>query len=84
LKTGIIHRPSICAGLPKQRGVAVQPLLEKGFKGQELGEAIKRERLKALKAYKEAIRTESIASGSLPQWKVDFAVASEPAAATQF
>ncbi|UZE17468.1 multifunctional CCA addition/repair protein [Pseudomonas sp. B21-054] len=36
------------------RGVAVQPLLEKGFKGPELGEAIKRERLKALKAYKEA------------------------------
>ena len=36
------------------RGVAVQPLLEKGFKGPELGEAIKRERLKALKAYKDA------------------------------
>ncbi|MGY2278271.1 multifunctional CCA addition/repair protein [Pseudomonas monsensis] len=36
------------------RGVAVQPLLEKGFKGPELGEALKRERLKALKAYKEA------------------------------
>uniref|UniRef100_UPI00286D3BEC HD domain-containing protein n=1 Tax=Pseudomonas sp. TaxID=306 RepID=UPI00286D3BEC len=36
------------------RTVAVQPLLEKGFKGPELGEAIKRERLKALKAYKEA------------------------------
>lgn len=36
------------------RSVAVQPLLEKGFKGPELGEAIKRERLKALKAYKEA------------------------------
>lgn len=36
------------------RGVAVQPLLEKGFKGPELGEAIKRERLRALKAYKEA------------------------------
>lgn len=35
------------------RAVAVQPLLEKGFKGPELGEAIKRERLKALKAYKE-------------------------------
>ena len=35
------------------RGVAVQPLLEKGFKGPELGEALKRERLKALKAYKE-------------------------------
>jgi len=36
------------------RGVAVQPLLEKGFKGPELGEALKRERLKALKAYKES------------------------------
>jgi tRNA nucleotidyltransferase (CCA-adding enzyme) len=36
------------------RSVAVQPLLEKGFKGPELGEEIKRERLKALKAYKEA------------------------------
>ncbi|WP_338473960.1 multifunctional CCA addition/repair protein [Pseudomonas sp. WP18] len=36
------------------RGVAVQPLLEKGFKGPELGEAIKRERLRALKAYKDA------------------------------
>jgi tRNA nucleotidyltransferase (CCA-adding enzyme) len=35
------------------RAVAVQPLLEKGFKGPELGEAIKRERLRALKAYKE-------------------------------
>ncbi|CAH0224519.1 multifunctional CCA addition/repair protein [Pseudomonas brassicacearum] len=36
------------------RAVAVQPLLEKGFKGPELGDAIKRERLRALKAYKEA------------------------------
>ncbi|MCJ8205987.1 multifunctional CCA addition/repair protein [Pseudomonas sp. RGM2987] len=36
------------------RAVAVQPLLEKGFKGPELGEALKRERLRALKAYKEA------------------------------
>ncbi|MDR9860799.1 multifunctional CCA addition/repair protein [Pseudomonas baetica] len=36
------------------RGVAAQPLLEKGFKGPELGEALKRERLKALKAYKDA------------------------------
>ena len=38
------------------RAVAVQPLLEQGFKGPELGEAIKRERLKALRAYKEAAR----------------------------
>ncbi len=36
------------------RAVAVQPLLEQGFKGPELGEALKRERLKVLKAYKEA------------------------------
>jgi tRNA nucleotidyltransferase (CCA-adding enzyme) len=36
------------------REVAVQPLLEQGFKGPELGEALKRERLKALKAYKDA------------------------------
>ena len=35
------------------RAVAVQPLLEQGFKGAELGEALKRERLNALKAYKE-------------------------------
>ena len=34
------------------RAVAVQPLLEQGFKGAELGEALKRERLSALKAYK--------------------------------
>ncbi|CAD5108528.1 multifunctional CCA addition/repair protein [Zestomonas carbonaria] len=36
------------------RAVSVQPLLEKGLKGAELGEALSRERLKALKAYKEA------------------------------
>ena len=35
------------------RAVAVQPLLEQGFKGPELGEALKRERLKALKVYKD-------------------------------
>lgn len=35
------------------RTVAVQPLLEQGFKGPDLGEALKRERLKALVAYKE-------------------------------
>ncbi|WP_268798297.1 multifunctional CCA addition/repair protein [Pseudomonas huanghezhanensis] len=34
------------------REVQVQPLLEKGFKGQELGEALKLERLNALKVYK--------------------------------
>ncbi|MBC8979755.1 multifunctional CCA addition/repair protein [Pseudomonas lurida] len=35
------------------REVAVAPLLEKGFKGPGLGEALKRERLMALKIYKE-------------------------------
>ena len=35
------------------REVAVQPLLEQGFKGPELGEALKRERLKALKIFKD-------------------------------
>ncbi|UTW06404.1 multifunctional CCA addition/repair protein [Pseudomonas benzenivorans] len=34
------------------REVAVQPLLEQGFKGAELGEALQRQRLQALKAYK--------------------------------
>ena len=34
------------------RQVSVKPLLEKGLKGAELGEALNRERLKALKAYK--------------------------------
>lgn len=38
--------------LQAARAVAVQPLLEQGFRGAELGEALKRERLKALKAYK--------------------------------
>jgi tRNA nucleotidyltransferase (CCA-adding enzyme) len=36
------------------RSVAVQPLVAQGFSGQALGEAIKRERLEALKAYKAA------------------------------
>ncbi|PJI48391.1 MAG: multifunctional CCA addition/repair protein [Pseudomonas sp.] len=36
------------------RAVAVQPLLERGYKGAELGEALKRERLTTLKAYKES------------------------------
>lgn len=34
------------------REVQAQPLLEQGFQGQELGEALKRERLDALKVYK--------------------------------
>ncbi len=38
------------------RAVAVQPLVEKGFTGQGLGEAIKRERLSALKDYKESAK----------------------------
>lgn len=33
--------------------IAVKPLLEKGFQGAELGEALNRERLQALKVYKE-------------------------------
>ncbi|WP_277373720.1 multifunctional CCA addition/repair protein [Pseudomonas sp. AA-38] len=35
------------------RQVPVKPLLEKGFKGAELGEALNRERLNAIKAHKE-------------------------------
>jgi tRNA nucleotidyltransferase (CCA-adding enzyme) len=35
------------------RAVAVQPLLAQGLKGAELGEALNRERLRALKVYKE-------------------------------
>ncbi len=35
------------------RAVAVQPLLEQGFKGPQLGEALRLERLKALKSYKK-------------------------------
>lgn len=38
------------------RAVAVQPLVEKGFAGQGLGEAIRRERLRALKAYKDSAK----------------------------
>ncbi|SDW36553.1 hypothetical protein SAMN05444064_10368 [Pseudomonas syringae] len=32
--------------------MSVQPLLEKGLKGKELGDALKNKRLKALKVYK--------------------------------
>ncbi len=39
------------------RGVAVQPLLEQGFEGAELGEALRRARLAALKAFREEQRT---------------------------
>lgn len=35
------------------QAVAVQPLLEQGFKGPELGEALKHERLRAIHTYKE-------------------------------
>ena len=38
------------------QAVAVQPLLEQGFKGPELGKALKYERLKALQAYKDAAK----------------------------
>lgn len=37
------------------RGVAVQPLVAQGFKGQALGEALKRARLEALKEYKAGV-----------------------------
>jgi tRNA nucleotidyltransferase (CCA-adding enzyme) len=39
------------------RAVVVQPLLEKGLQGAELGEALKQERLKALKTYKAGAGT---------------------------
>ena len=37
------------------RAVAVQPLLEQGFKGPQLGEALRLARLNALKAYKKTM-----------------------------
>ena len=40
------------------REVSVQPLLELGFKGAELGEALKRERLNALKVFREEQRAD--------------------------
>ncbi|GLZ84906.1 multifunctional CCA protein [Metapseudomonas resinovorans] len=57
-RTGLEHRDYpqaayLLGAAQAARGVAVQPLLEKGLKGAELGEALKAERLKALKAYKE-------------------------------
>ncbi|MCC6075030.1 multifunctional CCA addition/repair protein [Pseudomonas sp. GCM10022188] len=45
------------------RAVTVQPLLEQGIKGAELGEALKRERLNALKAF----RTEQRADAEQPE-----------------
>jgi tRNA nucleotidyltransferase (CCA-adding enzyme) len=41
------------------RAVSVQPLLEKGLQGAELGEALRLERLKALKAYKARMQSET-------------------------
>ena len=41
------------------RGVSVQPLLAQGLKGAELGEALKRERLRALKAFREEQRADA-------------------------
>ncbi|MOA68273.1 Multifunctional CCA protein [compost metagenome] len=38
------------------RSVGAQALLEQGFQGAELGEALKRERLNALKAFREEAR----------------------------
>ncbi|WP_296132764.1 multifunctional CCA addition/repair protein [Pseudomonas sp. Ga0074129] len=40
------------AALQAARAVAVQPLLERGFKGAELGEALNQQRLAALEAFK--------------------------------
>lgn len=44
--------------LQAARAVTVQPLLERGLTGAELGEAIKAERLKALQAYKASAAEE--------------------------
>ncbi|WPC04684.1 multifunctional CCA addition/repair protein [Pseudomonas benzenivorans] len=56
-RSGLEHRDYPQAGylrgaMQAVRAVAVQPLLERGFKGPELGEALKKERLQALKTYK--------------------------------
>lgn len=40
------------------RKVTAQPLLERGYKGAELGEALNRERLAALKAFKQSAQAE--------------------------
>ena len=40
------------AAMHAARAVAVQPLLERGFKGAELGEALNQQRLAALEAFK--------------------------------
>ncbi|MCO6058706.1 multifunctional CCA addition/repair protein [Pseudomonas sp. MOB-449] len=58
-RTGLEQRdypqaPYLLGAAAVARAVPVQPLLEKGFKGAELGEALKGERLKALRAYKES------------------------------
>nr|WP_288454690.1 multifunctional CCA addition/repair protein [uncultured Pseudomonas sp.] len=44
----------LLAAMAAVREVAVQPLLERGYKGAELGEALNRERLTTLKAFKQA------------------------------
>ena len=44
----------LLGALQAVRDVTVQPLLAAGYKGAELGEALKRERLTALKTYKKA------------------------------
>ncbi|MFJ5299698.1 multifunctional CCA addition/repair protein [Pseudomonas sp. NPDC088368] len=41
------------------RQVAVQPLLDQGYQGQELGEALKRERLDTLTLYKASYQSQS-------------------------
>ena len=47
------------AAMHTARAVAVQPLLAQGLKGAELGEALNRERLQALTAYKASAAPQS-------------------------
>ena len=47
------------AAMQAARDVAVQPLLDKGFKGAELGEALNRARLQALSQFRQAQRQAS-------------------------
>lgn len=50
--------PYLHGAMQAARAVAVQPLLAQGLQGAELGEALKRERLQALKAYKAGASAE--------------------------
>ncbi|GAB3392803.1 multifunctional CCA addition/repair protein [Azotobacter armeniacus] len=49
------------------RAVTVQPLLEKGLEGAALGEALKHERLRALKTYKASAQDEKAEQTELPE-----------------